>query len=94
MLIKGLTGGTNAFNYCFGQNDGGYGDEFVIIAAGNVTVNVTHSKFKYNTQDGFDGHISDDVTTSPIINISDSVVRRQRRTDFQTGHGRGFDSDQ
>ncbi len=72
-VSQGLTGGTNAFSYCFGQNDGGYGDGFVLIAAGNETVNVSHSKFKYNTQDGFDGlHISDDVTTNPVINITDS----------------------
>ncbi len=87
-VSQGLTGGTNAFNYCFGQNDGGYGDGFVIIAAGNVTVNVTHSKFKYNTQDGFDGlHISDDVTTSPIINISDSWSEGNGGQTFKLGTG-------
>ena len=68
-----LGNGTNAFNYCFGQNTGGYGDGFVLIASGNFNVNVSHSIFRYNTQDGFDGlHISDDTTTSPIINITDS----------------------
>ena len=87
-VSQGLTGGTNAFNYCFGQNDGGYGDGFVLIAAGNVTVNVSHSKFKYNTQDGFDGlHISDDVTTSPIINISSSWSEGNGGQTFKLGTG-------
>ncbi len=87
-VSQGLTGGTNAFNYCFGQNDGGYGDGFVLIAAGDVTVNVSHSKFKYNTQDGFDGlHISDDVTTSPIINISSSWSEGNGGQTFKLGTG-------
>lgn len=87
-VSQGLTGGTNAFNYCFGQNDGGYGDGFVLIASGNFTVNVDHSTFKYNTQDGFDAlHISDDVSTSPITNISSSWSEGNAGQAFKLGAG-------
>ena len=84
----GINGGTNAFNYCFGQNTGGYGDGFVLIAAGAFTVNITHSKFKYNTQDGFDGlHLSDDVATSPVTNISSSWSEGNGGQTFKLGSG-------
>ncbi len=78
----------NSFNYCFGQNNGGYGDGFVLIAAGNFTVNVSNSTFKYNTQDGFDAlHISDDVTTSPITNVSTSWSEGNAGQAFKLGVG-------
>ena len=32
----------NGFNYCYAQNTGGYGDGFVQLAAGDLTLNVTH----------------------------------------------------
>jgi Putative Ig domain len=78
----------NAFNYCYGQNTAGYGDGFVQLAAGNVTVNVTHSMFKYNTQDGFDGaHLSDDPTTAPTTNISSSWAEGNAGQTFKIGAG-------
>ena len=78
----------NAFNYCYGQNTGGYGDGFVQLAAGNMTLNIKHSKFKYNTQDGFDGaHLSDDPTTSPVTNISNSWSEGNAGQTFKIGAG-------
>jgi hypothetical protein len=82
------TVGGNGFNYCYGQNDGGYGDGFVQIAAGNLTMNVNHGTFKYNTQDGFDSlHLSDDPTTSPVINISNSWSEGNGGQTFKLGAG-------
>jgi hypothetical protein len=78
----------NAFNYCYGQNTSGYGDGFVQLAAGNLTMNVTHSKFKYNTQDGFDAaHLSDDPTTAPATNISSSWSEGNAGQTFKIGAG-------
>jgi len=78
----------NAFNYCYGQNTSGYGDGFVQLAAGNLTMNVTHSMFKYNTQDGFDGaHLSDDPNTSPATNISSSWSEGNAGQTFKIGAG-------
>ena len=78
----------NAFNYCYGQNTSGYGDGFVQLAAGNLTMNVTHSMFKYNTQDGFDGaHLSDDPTTAPATNISSSWSEGNAGQTFKIGAG-------
>ncbi|HEX3969456.1 MAG TPA: Ig domain-containing protein, partial [Edaphobacter sp.] len=78
----------NAFNYCYGQNTSGYGDGFVQLAAGNLTLNVTHSMFKYNTQDGFDAvHLSDDPTTSPATTITDSWSEGNAGQTFKIGAG-------
>ncbi len=78
----------NGFNYCYGQNTSGYGDGFVQIAAGNLTLNVTHSTFKYNTQDGFDAaHLSDDPTTTPATNISSSWSEGNAGQTFKIGAG-------
>jgi len=78
----------NTFNYCYGQSDGGYGDGFVQIAAGNMSLNVDHSFFRWNTQDGFDSlHLSDDVTTSPAIHISDSWSEGNAGQTFKLGAG-------
>jgi hypothetical protein len=78
----------NAFNFCYGQESGGYGDGFVQIAAGNMTLNVDHSFFRWNTQDGFDSlHLSDDVTTSPAIHISDSWAEGNGGQTFKLGAG-------
>jgi hypothetical protein len=78
----------NKFNYCYGQVDGGYGDGFVQVAAGNMTLNVDHSFFRWNTQDGFDSlHLSDDVTTSPAIHISDSWSEGNGGQTFKLGAG-------
>ena len=85
-VSQGLT--ANSFSFCYGQSDGGYGDGFVLIAAANFTVNISHSTFKYNTQDGFDGlHISDDVSTSPITNISSSWSEGNGGQAFKLGAG-------
>jgi hypothetical protein len=78
----------NGFNYCYGQNTSGYGDGFVQIAAGNLTLNVTHSTFKYNTQDGFDAaHLSDDPATTPATNISTSWSEGNAGQTFKIGAG-------
>jgi hypothetical protein len=80
--------GGNGFNYCYGQNDGGYGDGFVQVAAGNMTLNVSHSTFKYNVQDGFDSlHLSDDVSTKPVINLTDSWSEGNGGQTFKMGAG-------
>jgi hypothetical protein len=53
-----------------------------------MTMNVTHSMFKYNTQDGFDGaHLSDDPTTSPATNISSSWSEGNAGQTFKIGAG-------
>lgn len=78
----------NAYNYCYDDGNDGYGDGFVQIAAGNVTLNVTHSHFGWNTQDGFDSlHLSDDVTHSPAVNISDSWSEGNEGQTFKLGAG-------
>jgi Putative Ig domain len=78
----------NAFNYCYGQNTSGYGDGFVQLAAGNLNLNIDHSKSKYNTQDGFDmTHLSDDPNTSPAIRISDSWAEGNAGQTFKIGAG-------
>ena len=78
----------NGFNYCYGQNTSGYGDGFVQIAAGNFTLNVHHSLFKYNTQDGFDAvHLNDDPTTNPITNIDTSWSEGNAGQTFKIGAG-------
>jgi hypothetical protein len=78
----------NSFNFCYGQNNGGYGDGFVQLAAGNLNLNVNHSKFKYNTQDGFDAvHLSDDPNTKPATNISNSWAEGNAGQTFKIGAG-------
>ncbi|MBB5329668.1 hypothetical protein HDF14_003290 [Edaphobacter lichenicola] len=78
----------NAFNYCYGQESGGYGDGFVQVAAGNMTLNVDHSFFRWNTQDGFDSlHLSDDIKTSPAIHISTSWSEGNAGQTFKLGAG-------
>jgi hypothetical protein len=78
----------NTFNYCYGQESGGYGDGFVQVAAGNMTLNVDHSFFRWNTQDGFDSlHLSDDIKTSPAIHISTSWSEGNAGQTFKLGAG-------
>jgi hypothetical protein len=78
----------NAFNYCYDDSTEGYGDGFVQVAAGNLTMNVDHSFFRWNTQDGFDSlHLSDDVKTSPAIHISDSWSEGNEGQTFKLGAG-------
>jgi hypothetical protein len=84
----GVPTSQNKFNYCYDDSTGGYGDGFVQIAAGNLTLNVDHSTFKYNTQDGFDSlHLSDDVTASPAIHITDSWSEGNEGQTFKLGAG-------
>lgn len=78
----------NAYTDCYDDNNGGYGDGFVQIAAGNLTMNVDHSHFRWNTQDGFDSlHLSDDVTHSPAVHISDSWSEGNEGQTFKLGAG-------
>jgi hypothetical protein len=78
----------NAYSDCYDDNSEGYGDGFVQVAAGNLTLNVTHSHFRWNTQDGFDSlHLSDDVTTSPSVYISDSWSEGNEGQTFKLGAG-------
>lgn len=78
----------NAYNYCYDDTHGGYGDGFVMIAAGDVTLNVTHSFFRHNTQDGFDSlHLGDDLTHNPITNISTSWAEGNMGQTFKLGAG-------
>jgi Putative Ig domain len=79
---------SNSFTYCYDDSTGGYGDGFVQIAAGDVTLNVTHSMFRWNTQDGFDSlHLGDDLTHNPITTISDSRSEGNEGQTFKLGAG-------
>ena len=77
------------YNYCYDDSSLGYGDGFVQIAAGKRhALNVTHSKFKFNTQDGFDAlHLGDDLTHAPIVNISSSWAEGNMGQSFKIGTG-------
>jgi hypothetical protein len=78
----------NRFDYCYGQNTSGYGDGFVQIAAGDMTMTMNHSKFNYNTQDGFDGaHLSDDPNTHPATNVYNSWAEGNAGQTFKIGAG-------
>jgi hypothetical protein len=78
----------NAYTDCYDDNSAGYGDGFVQIAAGNLTLNVVHSHFRWNTQDGFDSlHLSDDVTTSPSVHLYDSWSEGNEGQTFKLGAG-------
>jgi len=79
----------NTFNYCYGQNSNGSGDNFVQLAAGtNFVLNMTHSLIKYGAQDGFDGaHISDDPTTNPATNVSTTWSEGNAGQQFKIGAG-------
>ncbi len=78
----------NAYTDCYDDSNDGYGDGFVQIAAGNLTMNVTNSHFRWNTQDGFDSlHLSDDINHSPIIHISDSWSEGNEGQTFKLGAG-------
>ena len=78
----------NAFTDCYDDSNDGYGDGFVQIAAGNLTLNVVHSHFRWNTQDGFDSlHLSDDVTTSPSVHLYDSWSEGNEGQTFKLGAG-------
>jgi hypothetical protein len=80
----------NSFNYCYGQNTSGYGDGFVQLAAGDLTLNMTHSIFRYNTQDGFDAaHLTDDPNHAPVTNISSSWAEGNAGQTYKIGAGAG-----
>jgi hypothetical protein len=60
----------NTYDNCYAQSTGGYGDGFAFIAA-NMHLNITHSLFRNNTQDGFDGaHLGDDLTQHPTESVT------------------------
>lgn len=82
----------NSYNYCFDDNNAGYGDGWVTIASGNgYLLNVTHSTFAYNTQDGFDSlHLSDDLTKTPSVSIQKSQSIGNMGQTFKLGAGATF----
>lgn len=54
---------------CYGQSNGGYGDGVGTPPGMCLTVNIDHSAFNYNTQDGLDlGHIDAGTCTATITN--------------------------
>lgn len=56
---------------CYGQSNGGYGDGIGTPAGMGMDVNIDHSIFRYNTQDGEDfGHIDAGSHTLHITNSS------------------------
>jgi hypothetical protein len=68
---NGGTIGGNGYTDCTDQSHAGYGDGFTMIAEGNSTWNISDITTNWNTQDGFDGlHMADDITTTPIVNIT------------------------
>lgn len=80
----------NSYNFCMAQQQGAFanGDGFVQIAAGNLTLNIDHSEFSANVQDGLDAlHLSDDLTTSPAVNISTSWAGENMGQNFKIGAG-------
>lgn len=73
------------YNYCFDDVNAGYGDGMVFIAA-NGTMNVSHGRFYYNTQDGFDAlHFNDDLTASPVLTITDSRSIGNQGSTYKVG---------
>lgn len=81
----------NSYNFCMAQQEGSFanGDGFVQIAAGTgFVLTVNHSDFSNNVQDGFDAlHLSDDLTTNPAINISNSIAAHNMGQTFKIGAG-------
>ena len=58
---------------CYSQTTGGYGDGVGTPPGMCLSVNINHSAFNYNTQDGLDlGHI-DTGTCSATINASEAI---------------------
>jgi Putative Ig domain len=54
---------------CYSQSTGGYGDGIGTPAGTGLDVNVNHSIFRYNTQDGIDlGHVDTGIHTLSITN--------------------------
>jgi hypothetical protein len=78
----------NAFKFCYDDATAGYGDGFVQVSAGAMTLNVDHSFFRWNTQDGFDAlHMSDDPTGNPNILINTSWAEGNEGQGFKLGGG-------
>jgi hypothetical protein len=84
------TPGSAGYNYCADEDsngtiESGYGDGFAFIAA-NVNLNVDHGTFRWNTQDGFDAlHLSDDITVSPKVTITNSLAEGNMGQTFKLG---------
>ena len=78
----------NTYNYCHDDDSGGDGDNFVLIATGNETVNVDHSFFRWGAQDGFDSlHLGDDLSTNPNVTVTDSWAEGNMGQTFKEGAG-------
>lgn len=78
----------NKFNFCYDDATAGYGDGFVQVSAGAMTLNVDQSTFRWNTQDGFDAlHMSDDPTGNPGIIITRSYGEGNEGQNFKLGGG-------
>jgi hypothetical protein len=61
------------YTACYDDGASGYGDGFVFIAS-KATMTIDHGRFFYNTQDGLDAyHFNDDLTSSPVLTVYDSV---------------------
>lgn len=74
------------FDYC-GDSGTGYGDGFVQIA-GAMVLNVDHSFFRWNMQDGFDAlHIGDDPSVNSTININTSWSEGNQGATFKMSAG-------
>jgi hypothetical protein len=68
---------------CYGQSSGGYGDGVGTSANTGLSVNIDHSTFRYNTQDGLDlGHID---TGKHFLNITNSTAYGNSGGQFKWG---------
>jgi hypothetical protein len=70
---------------CYSQSTGGYGDGVGTPPGMGMNVEIDHSIFRYNTQDGLDlGHID---TGSSTISITDSLSYANNGGQFKWGTG-------
>ena len=68
---------------CYGQSTGGQGDGVGTPAGTGLNVNIDHSGFLYNTQDGLDvGHVDTGVFT---LNITNSIAYGNSGGTFKWG---------
>ncbi len=78
----------NGYNYCYDDNDGGYGDGLAIIATSGAWT-LDHTTFKYNTQDGLDMlHIADQSGVHPSqVTLENSWAEGNMGQQFKLGFG-------